>query len=116
MSFIGMGTNKKRPGAHFEKMTQENSQEHSYHCVSEKYGKIAVRTVNTDVLVLFLSYVSQVHDSSSNIVIYAYMVNSTQEYYNITAAVDLLGTDTCKELPSLYAFIGCDIVSRFFSK
>ena len=47
---------------------------YTLHCVSEKYGKIAVRTVNTDVLVLFLSYVSQVHDSSSNIVIYAHML------------------------------------------
>ena len=44
------------------------------------------------------------------------MVNSNQEYYNITAAVDLLGTDTCKALPFLYAFSGCDIVSSFFSK
>ena len=44
------------------------------------------------------------------------MVNSNQEYYNIIAAVDLLGTDTCKALPFLYAFSGCDIVSSFFSK
>ena len=87
---------------------------HTLHCVSEKYKKIVVRTVDTDVLALLLSYVSQVHDSSSNTVIYAHMVNSNQEYYNITAAVDLLGTDTCKALPFLYAFSGCDIVSSCF--
>ena len=75
-----------------------------------------MRTVDTDVLILLISYAGQFYEKCSNIGIYANMVNSSCQYYDIIAAVDALGSETCVALPFLYAFTSCDIVSSFFSK
>ena len=62
---------------------------HSLHCRSAQYKKIVVRRVDTDVLILLMSYVSQFYDFCTDVYIYAHMVNSACEYYVISAIFDL---------------------------
>ena len=64
-------------------------------------------TVDTDVLVLLMSYVCQFYEKWSHFEIYAHMVNSSCQYYDIIAAIKALETETCAALPSLYEFTGC---------
>ena len=90
---------------------------HTLHCMSEQYRRIVVRTIDTDVLILLMSYVAKYHEiCGEGITVYAHMVNSSCEFYNITSAVESLGKETCSALPLFYALTGCDIVSSFFSK
>ena len=53
---------------------------HALHCISAQYKKIVVRTVDTDVLILVMSYVSQFYDLCTDVNIYPHMMNSTCEY------------------------------------
>ena len=53
---------------------------------------------------------------TTDVNIYAHMVNSACEYYDVISAIFDLGKETCNSLPFFYAFTGCDTVSRFFSK
>ena len=48
---------------------------HTLNCISTQYKKIVVRTVDADVLILLMSYVSQFYDLCTDINIYAHMVN-----------------------------------------
>ena len=89
---------------------------HTLHCISAQYKKIVVRTVDTDVLILLMSYVSQFYDLCTDVNIYAHMVNSACEYYDVISAIFDLGKKTCNALPFFYAFTECDTVSSFFSK
>ena len=84
--------------------------------MSAQYKKIVARTVDTDGLILLTSYVSQFYDLCTSVNIYAHMVNSACEYYDVISAIFDLGKETCNSLPFFYAFTGCDTVSRFFSK
>ena len=88
---------------------------HTLQCISAQYKKIVVRTVDTDVLILLMSYVSHFYDLCTDVNIYIRMVNSAHQYYVISAIVDL-GKETCNALPIFYAFTGCDTVSSLFSK
>ena len=54
-------------------------------------------------------------DETSDIEIYASMVNSNT-FYNIKDIVQTLDSDVCCALPFSFAFTGCDTVSSFFSK
>ena len=53
---------------------------HTLHCISAQYKKIVLRTVDTDVLILVMSYVSQFYDLCTDVNIYPHMMNSTCEY------------------------------------
>ena len=90
---------------------------HTLHCISDldDYKRIVVRTIDTDVLILLISYISQYHELCENIEIYAEMVNSVCQY-DIIGIVRAFGKETCDALPFFYAFTGCDTVSSFFSK
>ena len=89
---------------------------HTLHCISAQYKKIAVRTVYTDVLILLVSYVSQIYDICTDVNIYAHMVNSACEYYDVISAIFDLGKETCNILTFFNAFTRCKTVSSFFSK
>ena len=69
------------------------------HCVSGQYKKIVVRTIDTDVLILLMSYVSQFYNLCTDVNIYAHMVNSACEYYDVINAIFDLGKETCNALP-----------------
>ena len=74
-----------------------------------------MRTIDTDVLVLLISYVSQYIDEHSDMEIYASMIN-TNTFYNIKYIVLTVDSDVCSALPFFFAFTGCDTVSSFFGK
>ena len=85
---------------------------HVLHCVSsEIYKRIVVRTIDTDVLVLRVSYLNLSNDNP--IEIYAQMINS-HLFYDIGKLIVYFGSQICKAMPFFYAFTGCDIVSSFF--
>ena len=63
-----------------------------------------------------MSYVSQFYDLCTDVNIYAHMVNSACEYYDVISAIFDLGEELCNTLPFFYTFTGCDTVSSFFSK
>ena len=48
---------------------------HTLHCISAQYKKIVVRIVDTDVLILIMSCVSQFYDLCTDFNIYAHMMN-----------------------------------------
>ena len=88
--------------------------QHTLHCISAQYKKIVVCTVDTDVLILLMSYVSQFYDLCTDVNIYAHMVNSACEYYDVISAIFDLGKETCNALPFFYAFTGCETIKFLF--
>ena len=89
---------------------------HALNLVYNGYKNILVRTIDTDVLVLLISHISQVQLNDAEIYeIYAYLINS-DKYYNIKAIIQELGSDICRAFPFFYAFTGCDTVSSFFGR
>ena len=68
---------------------------HALHCLSEQYKKIVVPTVDTDVLVLLMSYVCQFYEKCSHFETYAHMVNSSCQYYDIIAAKSIRNQNMC---------------------
>ena len=63
-----------------------------------------------------MSYVNQFYDLCTDVNIYAHMVNSPCEYYDVISAIFDLRKETCNALPFFYAFTRCDTVSSFFSE
>lgn len=90
---------------------------HSLNCLtdSNEYRNIVVRTIDTDVLILLISYISEYFHLCRNVSIYAEMINSNK-VYDVIAMVTSLGRETCMALPFFYAFTGCDTVSSFYLK
>ena len=56
-----------------------------------------VRTVDTDVLILLISHISQV-ELGDDVNIHAYLINS-DKYYDIKTVIRMLGPDICRALP-----------------
>ena len=83
---------------------------HTLHCILGQCKKIVVRKVDTNVLILLMSYVSQFYDLCTNVNIYAHMVNSACEYYDVISAIFDLGKETCTTLTFFYAFTRCNTV------
>ena len=75
---------------------------HTLHCISAYYKKIVVRTVDTDVLILLKSYVSQFYGLCTDVNTYAHMVNSACEYYDAISAIFELVKETCNGLPFFF--------------
>ena len=90
--------------------TDQRLIQHTLHCISALH-KIVVRTVDTDVLILLMSYMSQYKDLCTDVNIYAH-VNSACENYVISAIFDL-GKETCNAFPFFYAFTECDTQVSF---
>ena len=62
--------------------------QHTLHCISA-WHKIVVSTVDTDVLILLMSYMSQYKDLCTDVNIYAHMVNSACENYDVISAIPM---------------------------
>ena len=63
-----------------------------------------------------MSYVSEFSDLCTDVNIYAHMVNSACEYYNVISAIFDLGKETFNILTFFYTFTRCKTVSSFFSR
>ena len=57
-----------------------------------------------------MSYVSEFSDLCTDVNIYAHMVNSACEYYDVISAIFDLGKETCTTLTFFYAFTRCNTV------
>ena len=86
---------------------------HTLNLINNDYKNILVRSIDTDVLVLLISYTGQVE--LNDIEIHAYLINSDR-YYNIKQIIRELTSDIFLTLPFFYAFTGCDTVSSFYGK
>ena len=76
-------TSIETPDSHDISITHCQSEEadqrliqHTLHCISAQCKKIVVRTIDTDVSILLMSYVSQLYDLCTDVNIYAHMVKS----------------------------------------
>ena len=73
---------------------------------------IVVRSPDTDVLILLLSYASSISQP-------LYMDTGTsnkRRIINVKAIADVLGSDMCAALLAFHAFSGCDYTSAFVRK
>ena len=86
---------------------------HTLNLISNGYNNIIVRTIDTDVLILLISYIEQIELNA--VELHAYLINS-DKYFNIKQIIHDLGSDTCLALPFFFAFTGCDTVSSFYGK
>ena len=87
---------------------------HALNIIANGYTNVLVRTIDTDVLILLVSYISQ-QQIGDGVNIHAFLINS-DKFYNIRTIIDSLGPDICRALPFFYAFSGCDTVSSFYGK
>ena len=89
---------------------------HALYCLAsyQSYKRIVVRTIDTDVLILLISYLSFT-DYDKSVDVYAEMINSSL-FYDIGRTVEFLGSDICKAMSFFYTFTGCDIASSFYGK
>ena len=84
---------------------------HTLNLINNSYKNTLIRLVDTDVLVLLISYIGQVE--LNDIEIRAYLINSDR-YYNIKQIIRELGSDIFLASPLFYAFTGCDIISSCY--
>ena len=79
---------------------------HVRDAVSQGYESVIVRTIDTDVLVLLISFATSLDAPDSSI--YAAMCSTEKyvSYYNVKEIESKLGSDVNKALPFFYAFTG----------
>ena len=88
---------------------------HVIQCLkSSVYNRIIVRTIDTDVLIMLISFLADLVDGFKT-EIHAELVNSAV-FYHINTITKTLGKEVCAALLFFYAFTGCDIVSSFYGK
>ena len=87
---------------------------HSMNGIRNGYKNVVVRTVDTDVLILLISYFPFMKDNDSQV--YALLGNqaTNQKLYHVNKLSCNLGLEFCKGLPFFYSFTGCDTVSSMF--
>ena len=86
---------------------------HAMHCAEKGFHNIVVRTIDTDVLVLLISYIPYL-DAVCQSNIYAMMgTGGNIDYYDVNNISSTIGYSFCKGLPFFYSFTGCDSVSSF---
>ena len=88
---------------------------HSYHAAGSGYDTVKIRTVDTDVVVLAISFFSRL--SASELWIH-YGVGRGRSarliaVHEISAS---LGPTKCSVLPTFHALTGCDTTSAFYGK
>ena len=74
-----------------------------------------INTIDTDVLILLISFVGRKENIDPSIRIYAYLT-AGKKYYNISEIAKKLGKDVCIALLFFYCLTGCDTVSSLTGK
>ena len=77
--------------------------------------RIVIRTIDSDVLVLLISYVGHLQNLDPEVEIFAYLTNGKKYYSNVEISTSL-GREVCFALAFFYCFTGCDTVSSFTGK
>ena len=91
---------------------------HARDAASEGFTFIMIRTIDTDVLILALSYASTLSvekEHSIFVAMYSTKGNAVT-YYNVNEIACKLGVRTLSALPFFFAFTGCDTCSGLFGK
>ena len=86
---------------------------HVKHCADSGHSKVAIRTVDTDVVVIAISCF---HSLKVEELWIEFGVGKSRRWLPVHSYVHALGQDVCKGLPFWYAFTGCDTVSSFSGK
>ena len=88
---------------------------HTLHCLADcqLYERVVIRTIDTDVLILLISYISLLELRSIDV--YTELIN-TPTFYDICKIIQHLGAHICKALSFFSEFTGCDIVSSLYGK
>ena len=80
-----------------------------------QFKRIVINTIDSDVLVLLISYIGRVEKLDPAMEIFAYLING-RKYFNVTQISNSLGKEVCLALPFFYCFTGCDTVSSLTGK
>ena len=90
---------------------------HTLHCIGQQiYKQIVVQTIDTDFLILVISYLGGfISYDTSAVNVYAEMINSSI-FYDIGKIIAFLGPDIFKALSFFCAFTRCNIVASFYGK
>ena len=88
---------------------------HARDAISEGYEFVLVQTIDTDVLVLLISFAGTFCSESNSV--YAALSSCTGDvtYYDVKDIAGKIGIDAANALPFFYAFTGCDTVSSIFN-
>ncbi len=86
---------------------------HIKHAANRGHRKVTLRTVDTDVVVLSLSFFSELGVEELWI---EFGVGKLRRWLPIHEYVTKLGADIYRGLPFCYSFTGCDNVSAFSGK
>ena len=80
----------------------------------DEFKRIVVNTIDTDILVLLISYVGRMENIDPDVEIYAYLT-AGRKYYNITKISKSFGKEVCLAVLLLFK-TGCDTVLSFNGK
>jgi len=83
---------------------------HAAHAAANGHGRIMIKTVDTDVVVVAIACFERLRASELWI---ALGVGKNLRYIAVHELVEVLGKDRCTALPFFHAFTGCDTVSSF---
>ncbi|XP_065068995.1 uncharacterized protein LOC135694220 [Rhopilema esculentum] len=86
---------------------------HVKHCPDSGHSKVAIRTIDTDVVVIAISCF---HSLEVEELWIEFGVGKSRRWLPVHSYVHALGQDVCKGLPFWYAFTGCDTVLSFSGK
>ena len=86
---------------------------HVANAVNEGLQKVTIRTVETDVVVLAVSFIKQLPIQELWI---SFCTGRSFKYIRAYVICNGLGNDKAKALPGFHCFTGCDTVSAFHGK
>ena len=89
---------------------------HSINLARNGFETVIIRTVDSDVVGLLLSYVQNMMEHGAKNVYTLLVKNSGTEEFDIVKLYNTNGADICMALPFFHAFTGCDTASGFFGK
>ena len=83
---------------------------HVLHIVDsyDEFNPVVINTIDTDVLVLLISYFGRLETIDPDIEIYAYLT-AGKKYYDVRDITKSLGKEVCLALPFFYCLTGFDI-------
>ena len=79
------------------------------------FKRVIVNTIDTDVLMLLISYVGRNEDIDPDLEIYAYLT-AGKKYYNVMDISKSFGKEVCLAILFFYCLTGCDTVSSLTGK
>ena len=89
---------------------------HALNQAKNGYDDITIRNVDSDVVVLSLSYVDQIMEAGAKSVFTQLEKRGGAEEHNLIELYNQFGSEICHSLTFFHAFSGCDTTSSFYGK